>query len=325
MAGELEDKIVFVIKALIANPEEYGFEAYAVAKTEPRLRRLIFDENRKEGSENYKDKVRKTILEAINETYIASELEIVSGNYVADNQNKLYLIQQNDEYSPFRYLDHAHLGHPFQFDDINEITGFIFRYGRSHASIWAYQHLWSIMIPNKSRSHLLTRVLRIEDTDIVAEQKEPLLTIARKVDLLVLEGAILTSNIKLLQSSFGFQEYIRTIANRTVKSIASNGIAKNPEILVEYVNRPKSRYAKKVMRISDSAVLQLSPSEIISRVASVERWQGKFKIEGDQIVLNNYSQVEDLIDLLDERYTKSEVTYKEYDTDVKRPAAPLSK
>ena len=53
-------------------------------------------------------------------------------------------------------------------------------------------------------------------------------------------------------------------------------------------------------------------------------WKDKFeeKQEG-LIVLNTDQQVEDLIDLLDERYTRSDVTNQEYDTDVKRVAKPV--
>ena len=48
-------------------------------------------------------------------------------------------------------------------------------------------------------------------------------------------------------------------------------------------------------------------------------WKDKFEENQEGlIVLNTYQQVEDLIDLLDERYTRSDVTNQEYDTDVKR-------
>ena len=50
-------------------------------------------------------------------------------------------------------------------------------------------------------------------------------------------------------------------------------------------------------------------------------WKDKFEENQEGlIVLNTYQQVEDLIDLLDERYTRSDVTNQEYDTDVKRVA-----
>ncbi len=51
-------------------------------------------------------------------------------------------------------------------------------------------------------------------------------------------------------------------------------------------------------------------------------WKDKFEENQEGlIVLNTYQQVEDLIDLLDERYTRSDVTNQEYD--VKRVAKPV--
>ena len=53
-------------------------------------------------------------------------------------------------------------------------------------------------------------------------------------------------------------------------------------------------------------------------------WKDKFEENQEGlIVINTYQQVEDLIDLLDERYTRSDVTNQEYDTDVKRVAKPV--
>ena len=56
----------------------------------------------------------------------------------------------------------------------------------------------------------------------------------------------------------------------------------------------------------------------------LSRWKDKFSInkETNQIVLKTYIEVESLIDLFDERYTRSDVTDTEYDTDVKTVAEP---
>ena len=55
------------------------------------------------------------------------------------------------------------------------------------------------------------------------------------------------------------------------------------------------------------------------------RWQGKFEIDETDhtIKLKNYGQVENLIDLLDERYTRSDVTDEEYDTRAKKWVAAV--
>lgn len=319
--SELE--IRAALQQLTKDPSEYGFEAYAVARTEPRLRKMALDEKRVDRSDNYKHKVKRMIVEAIEEAYLPPDAEFISGSHVADDQHKIYMIPQVDGYAPFDLFAQPSRAGQFRFDDINDITGLAFELRRDRTAIWAYQHLWSIMIPNKRRSNAMTKIMRMEDVDVIAEQKEPLLTIARKIDLLVLGDMIVTRNIDLMQASFGFQDFIRIMAGRTVERIIQCGITKNPEKLTEYIGRSKSRYARRLMRVSDSVVLQLPPDKILAKVNEVKRWRGSFDIKGQQIVLKNFAQVEDLIDLLDERYTRSDITDKEYDTDVKRLAAPV--
>ena len=79
------------------------------------------------------------------------------------------------------------------------------------------------------------------------------------------------------------------------------------------------------MRIKDSKVLQKTPEELYEKVTTVPRWQGVFNLdeENHKLVINTYQQVENLIDLLDERYTRSDITGEEYDTSVKKWIAPL--
>ena len=56
------------------------------------------------------------------------------------------------------------------------------------------------------------------------------------------------------------------------------------------------------------------------------RWRGKFEVNeiDHTISLKNYGQVENLIDLLDERYTRSDVTDEEYDTSAKKWVEPVT-
>ena len=56
----------------------------------------------------------------------------------------------------------------------------------------------------------------------------------------------------------------------------------------------------------------------------MERWKNVFEIQGTQVHLRTFTDVENIIDLFTERYTKSEVTGQEYDTSVKDKAEPIS-
>lgn len=305
------------------NPGQCGFEGFIVMKTEPKLKKLSFDEGRVDSSNNYKTTIKGMIVETIADKYLAESTEYVSGEYIADNQNKFYIIPMTEAYSPFSYLDET-VTVAFKYEDLNDAAGIVFCFRYEGKTVWAYQHLWSIMVPNKKKTHAMTRFMHFEDVDILAEQKEPLLTIANKVDLLVVENNVVTSNISLMQSSFGFHDYIQSTAGVSISKISEKGIVQNQQKLTEYISRGKPKYAKKMMRIANSKVFTLTKEQLLEKIQTVPRWNGKFDIVDDVIQLNTYVQVENLIDLFDERYTKSEITDQEYDTDVKQPAEPVN-
>ena len=80
-----------------------------------------------------------------------------------------------------------------------------------------------------------------------------------------------------------------------------------------------------MLRIKNSKVLRMSKEELFTKITTLPRWQGKFEIDETDhtIKLKNYGQVENLIDLLDERYTRSDVTDEEYDTRAKKWVAAV--
>lgn len=99
----------------------------------------------------------------------------------------------------------------------------------------------------------------------------------------------------------------------------------NCEKLTAYIERNQTKYSRKMMRIKHYHVVEKTAEELIQRVNTVPRWQGVFDIRGGQIYLHTFRDVENLIDLFDERYTVSLVTGDEFDTDVKRLVVPGGK
>lgn len=93
--------------------------------------------------------------------------------------------------------------------------------------------------------------------------------------------------------------------------------------LQEYVQRSNKKYAKKMMQIHKFPVATMNRDWLIEKLQTVERWKNVFEIQGRQVYLRNFSDVEHIIDLFTERYTKSEVTGQEYDTSVKNKAEPV--
>lgn len=151
---------------------------------------------------------------------------------------------------------------------------------------------------------------------------EQLFVITRKVDLLIMDDKIITKDIGLMQRHFGFNDFIKASAKKAVSDISDIRLVTNCEKLTAYIERNQTKYSRKMMRIKHYHVVEKTAEELIQIINTVPRWQGVFDIRDGQIYLRTFRDVENLIDLFDERYTVSLVTGDEFDTDVKRLAAP---
>lgn len=309
----------------IFQDSEYGFETFVLMKDDNTLKRLVLYEGRPQGlaasnAESFKAQVQNTIAEFIESEYLDSEAEYEPAENIADNQNKFYVIEQTDEYSPFDTLsvpiDDIET---FSMRDRDSAQGIVFMFKRGNLKMWAYQHLFAVAVPNKSKKSWLS----IQETEVFQEMTLPLFPIAKKVNLIIIGQEIITKDISLLQRQFRFETFIRNSAQVVIQDVIQIGLVENIDKLSLYVGREKLSFAKKMMRIKYSAVLKMSSEQLLDKVKTLPRWSGKFTVENDKIQLNTYIHVENLIDLLDERYTRSDVTGEEYSTDVKRLAPPL--
>lgn len=319
-----EDQIRTKLKDYCDNSTQCGLEAFIVKKNSPKLKRISFSEEPNEQGKNFRTFLKEMFIEILEQQYLTEDAEYADGCQLADNQHKHLIFEQKDNFHPFDYLSDANELGEFAEEDLSDASGLIFCIRKGNDEFWIYQHLWSIMIPNKKKNNCMARLMRFENQIVFSEQRESLLTIAKKIDILVLDNYLITNNITLLQKYFNFQDYIYQSAQQTVQSIVQKNLVNNTDKLFEYIQRGKAKYAKKMMRISTSRVFDLTQEQLINKVNTLPRWQGKFQFnhEANQIVLGNYSEVESLIDLFDERYTRSDVTDTEYDTDVKTIAQP---
>lgn len=319
-----EEQIRKRLKEYCDNSAQCGLEAFVVKKDSPKLKRMSLSEELNEQGKNFRTILKEMFFEILEEKFLAQECEYVDGRQLADNQHKNLIFEQGDSFHPFPYLSDTNEIAEFTSEDLIDAFGLMFCVRKGTETLWIYQHLWSIMVPNKKKTNPMARLMRFENQIVFAEQRESLLTIAKKIDIIIMNNHLITSNTTLLQKYFGFQDYIYQSAQQTVQCIVQKNLVKNTEKLTEYISRGKAKYAKKMMRIGSSKVFDLTQDQLINKVNTLPRWQGKFNFDQDtnQIVLNTYSEVENLIDLFDERYTRSDVTDTEYDTDVKTIAKP---
>ena len=216
-AGWNEEQIRIKIKEFCDNPTYCGLEAFIVKKDSPKLKRMLFSERVNEQGKNYRTVLKEMFLEILQEKLLAQECEYADGRRLADNQHKYLVFEQGDNFRPFTYLSDTNEIGNFAEDDLLDSLGLIFCLRKGTEQIWLYQHLWSIMVPNKKKTSPMARLMRFENQIVFEEQRESLLTIAKKIDILIMGKYLITSNIPLLQRHFGFQDYNRIYCSRKTK------------------------------------------------------------------------------------------------------------
>lgn len=314
-----------IISSLFAD-EEYTFEAFIMMKGDRKLKKFVLyegsPENRNNIDINFKKKLQLAITEVIKSKYCSETAEYDLLENIADNQNKFYIIPQTEEYKPFEALGSlSTINESYRVSDGSAAEGILFRYERGDNTVWAFQYFWPNAIPNRKG----TSFHIIPQDDVFIELKKPILAVTQKVDLLVMDNHIITNDMGLLQAHYGFQQYVRTTAKHIVSEITTLDLVSNMGKVTEYISRSKPTYAKKMLRLKNSKVLTKTKEELYTKITTLPRWRGKFEInETDHTInLKNYGQVENLIDLLDERYTRSDVTDEEYDTSAKKWIEPV--
>lgn len=304
------------IKSIMSNllTKTCGFMAYAVTKESPRLKKMCLAETGEDGG--LKGILRAMILDVIVGKYLSDDAKYEYAEKVADNQNVFYVIKQTEEYKPFDYLSGEK--EPFKGEHLQDISGFVFEFRYDMQSIFCFQKGRSVMVPNRHGVNIVTKLLCRDDSVIWDQQKEALLTITKAIDAVIINESIITNDIKMMERNFDFQVFISEKAKMAASNVANTGFFTNTNKLDEYLSRGGSRqktYYKKMMRAIDSPVLQMKAEDLFQKITTVERWKGQFKSPvGGKIPLDTFKEVESLIDLLDERYTKSEITNQEYDS-----------
>lgn len=314
-----------IISSLFTD-DEYTFEAFIMLKGDRKLKKFVLyegsPENRNNIEINFKKKLQLAIAGVIKSKYCNETAEYDLVENMADNQNKFYIIPQTEEYKPFEVLGSSStVNESYRVSDRSAAEGIFFRYERGDNTVWAFQYFWSNAIPNRKGIgfHI------IPQDDVFIELEKPILAVTQKVDFLVIDNNIITNDMSLLQLHYNFQQYVRTTASHIVSEINNLNFVSNMDKVTDYVARSKLTYAKKMLRLKNSKVLTKSKEELYAKITTLPRWRGKFELnETDHTInLKNYGQVENLIDLLDERYTRSDVTDEEYDTSAKKWVEPV--
>lgn len=149
------------------------------------------------------------------------------------------------------------------------------------------------------------------------------LKIDSRADILIIGNSLITSNIPLLQNTFGFERYIRAEAAKTIAAIEAIDLVEGIDKFLAFENKEKLTNAKKLMKAKNSPVLNIPRDELLRRIKVHGRYKDKFIIENEKIHIKSQKDANEFVKMLNDDIVRSELTNQEYDSIRKMLLEPL--
>lgn len=170
-----------------------------------------------------------------------------------------------------------------------------------------------VCAPGQSVKTALLRVYSISD----------IVQIDSRADVIIFSSSVVTAKMDLMQRFFGFEQYIRAGAQKTIEIIRDLDIVDSLEKFVAFENKSKLTNAKKLLKAKNSPVLQMKKNDLLENLKKHSRYKTMFKFEEDHIVISSQKEAAAFIKMLNDDIVRSELTGKEYDSSSKMLLGPV--
>ena len=294
-----------------------GVTGYVCVKTDNglQMKKLLM-------TDALRNKMIDIMKSVVTNKFLNDDIVLDSAENISDNRNVLYEICQSEDYKPFCFLDNDdEINELFIDADKKNIIGMAFKLNYNSKAFWTYQHIYPMQLIDKSRS-VLAVIAKGSTYDVL---KNDVLKIESKVDILIIGNSLITSNIKLLQNSFGFEKFIRKEAAETIQLIKQMDIVDNIEKIEIFEDKQKLTNAKKLMKAKISPVLKMDRKELIDQIKKHPRYKEKIKIKDNKIIVSSQKEANEFIKMLNDDIVRSELTNQEYDSSHKQPLLPMAR
>ena len=164
-----EQQIRDLLTSMQDHQTDCGFDAFVVMKDEPKLKSMVLSEGKNVTGKTFRDVLKDMFFSVIRENYLAPDAAYADGTQLADDQHKFLIIKQSGAFTPFSFLNAANTVEEFDSQDLSNAAGLVFKIRKGTDTIWCYQHLWSIMVPNKKKNHVMTRFCKFENQTVFSE------------------------------------------------------------------------------------------------------------------------------------------------------------
>lgn len=310
-ATELKAKI----DSIMFSEAKHGLNVFAWLEinNQPKLKKFLIDEKLRGQLINMLDK-------EVQDRYLTDDIEVDSSDNIADKRRVIYEFQQTEAYSPFGVIkEWRKETEQYSEQDQPNLRGLLFRMNRNDDDIWAYQRIYNVSLVKRSKSLLAT----VGKTNTYVLMDTDVLRIDSRIDVLIIDDIFFSSNVNLLQKSFGFDAYIRGEAAKTIQLIDNLGVVSDTQKIMAFGDKEALSNAKKLLKAKNSPVMKMKKTDLLMRLRKHPRYKNKFKIQDDKIMINSQKEAGEFIKMLNDDILRSELTGWEYDSLSKKVLEPL--
>lgn len=99
----LKQRITEAVKSILNS--DFGFDIYIVMKSgDSLLKRFILEEGNPNEQGGFKSRICESIKDTIQNKFLSEESLYAGEDDLANEQNRFYVIRQNEQYRPFEFL-----------------------------------------------------------------------------------------------------------------------------------------------------------------------------------------------------------------------------
>ena len=308
-----KEEIQASIKEIMFSDAACGIAIYACLRTENG-----YTTKKVKATDKLLSSAKAKVSDFINCTYLADDAEFDTSENIADNKKGFYEINLTENYRPFAFLEGAeNCTEYYSENNKNQLSGFIFRINLNDQHFWIYQHMYSVSRIDQSK-HVIARLVRGTYDEIDSD----IVQIDSRADVIILPSSIITAKIDLMQRFFGFEQYIRTEAQKTIEIIRDLDIVTGLEKFAALESKSKLTNAKKLLKAKNSPVLRMEKDDLISKLKTHSRYKSMFRFEADHIVISSQKDAAAFIKMVNDDIVRSELTGQEYDSSSKMLLEP---
>lgn len=224
-----------IINSIMFAGTEFGIEIFVCLRGD-----YGYKVKRLRATDKLLSSTRRNLADTIYNRYMSPDIEYDSSENIADNKKAIYEIIQSRDYRPFSFLEQAKACTDYYSEnDRKDLAGFLFRINLNDSYFWIYQHVYSVSRIDRSK-HILAFLVK----DTYDEFDKDIVQIDSRADVIIFGSSIVTAKIDLMQRFFGFEQYIRAGAQKTIEIIGSMDIVTGLEKFIALENKSRLTNAR---------------------------------------------------------------------------------